>query len=257
VSDPSSSRFRTAPAAPAAPAAPEVSLHLFTVTTRRVPRALWHMAVDRLTLRSTSGLRFFKLLGTGDGTTFDVRDADPHTWGLLTVWDDEAARRAFATSSSVLRAWHALSAEQWRADLVLMSKGSWSGADPFRPSVASGSASRGSLRPDGPVAAITRARLRPRLATTFWRAVPPVTAELRRAPGLLLSLGIGEAPIGLQGTFSAWRDAGALREFAYVTAAHRRAIADTSRTGWYAEDLFARFAVERSTGTLWGGDPLA
>lgn len=231
---------------------PAVSLWLFTVATRRVPRVLWHMAVDRVRLRSTAGLRFFKLLGTGDGRTFDVRDADPNTWGLLTVWDDEEARAAFAMTSDLLHSWQSLASEQWRVDLTpVMSKGSWSGSNPFHPGVA---AATGMERP---VAAITRARLQPWLATRFWRAIPPVNAELRQAPGLLLTLGIGEAPIGLQGTFSAWRDAASLRAFAYQSAAHRGVIDDTARLGWYAEDLFARFTIECSQGTLWGSDPLA
>ena len=38
----------------------------------------------------------------------------------------------------------------------------------------------------------------------FWRAVPPVSLDLAGRPGLRLAVGIGEAPVGLQGTFSLW-----------------------------------------------------
>ena len=39
------------------------------------------------------------------------------------------------------------------------------------------------------------------------------------------------------------KDAVALQEFAYATAAHRDVIARTPVEKWYSEELFARFAV--------------
>ena len=71
-----------------------------------------------------------------------------------------------------------------------------------------------------------------------------------------LAVGIGEAPVGLQGTFSVWSDTAALRDFAYRSAPHQQAIADTGRIGWYAEELFARFRVLSATGSYAGHDPL-
>lgn len=228
---------------------PAVSVQLFGVHGIGIAAALWRMAVDRRRLRDAPGLRFFKLLGTGDGRTFDVRDADPRLWGLLTVWDDPRHRDRFMAESTTVGAWRALSHEQWRVDLVpTVTKGRWSGRNPFTPTAT--------RRPPGPVAAITRARLRPRRAVQFWRSVPPVTAALREAGGLLLSVGIGEAPVGLQGTFSVWRDEASLTAFAYRTREHRRVIAATEESGWYAEDLFARFGVTAGSGTVGGADPL-
>jgi hypothetical protein len=77
-----------------------------------------------------------------------------------------------------------------------------------------------------------------------------VTISLKAAPGLIAAIGIGEAPIGLQGTFSLWESASAIREFAYKGAAHQKAIADTSTYNWYSEELFARFAVLDQRGTI-------
>lgn len=229
-------------------AAPTVLLQLFSVSGTNIPRAVWRMAADRARLRRVEGLRFAKLLGTGDGRTFDFRDADPGTWGLLTVWTGPAARDHFLDDSVTVRAWDRISDAQWRADLEpRVAKGRWAGVNPFLP-VSTDS------RPATRVAAITRARLRPSRALPFWRAVPPVTTALRDADGLLLSIGIGEAPIGLQGTFSLWRDERALTGFAYRTAAHRRAITATGEHDWYAEDLFARFSVTATAGTLAGLD---
>jgi hypothetical protein len=106
------------------------------------------------------------------------------------------------------------------------------------------------------VAVITRARLVPQRAAAFWRAVPPVSADLHSGPGLRFALGIGEAPLGLQGTFSVWESGEALRSFAYDRPAHRAAIADTARLGWYTEELFARFRLLSATGSYLGRDPL-
>jgi len=226
-----------------------VTLHLWRVPAARVPAALLRMGLDRPRVRRTPGVRFAKLLGTGDGRTFTPRDADATRWGLLTTWSDAVAAEAFE-GSRVAAGWRALADETWRVELApVAARGRWSGRVPFGDPAPT--------RTQGPVAAITRARLVPRRTARFWAAVPPVSADLHAAPGLLAALGIGEAPLGLQGTFSLWRDAEALRAFAHRGAAHREVMARTPREGWYAEELFARFAVLGSTGTLDGRDPLA
>ena len=229
--------------------APVVTLHLWGVPSRAVPRAVLHMGADRRPLRATPGLRFGKLLGTGSGRTFTARDADPRRWGLLGVWDDAAAAEAFS-AGPVPERWRRFADEEWVARLEpLATRGLWSGREPFGAPAP---------RPwDGPIAAITRARLVLRRAVRFWSAVPPVSADLHRSPGLRLAVGIGEAPIGLQGTFSVWDSTSALNEFAYRGAPHAAVVARTATEGWYAEELFARFAVRSTTGTLRGVDPLA
>jgi hypothetical protein len=225
-----------------------VTLHLWGVPRRGVPAAVLRMATDRPGLRRTPGLRFAKLLGTGSGRTFTLRDANPRRWGLLAVWDSPAAADAFA-AGPVARRWRHLAEEQWTARLrPLSAHGRWSRREPF-----------GSPRPqrwDGPVAAITRARLVPRKAVAFWRAVPPVSADLHAGTGLRLALGIGEAPLGLQGTFSVWESAAALNAFAFERSPHVEAIRRTAEERWYAEELFARFALLSAEGMLGGRDPL-
>jgi heme-degrading monooxygenase HmoA len=227
---------------------PLVTLHLWGVPRRAVPAALLRMAVERSGVRRLPGVRFAKLLGTGSGRTFTVRDADPRRWALLTVWDDDAAAAAF-DGSGPARRWRALADEEWSVRLrPLAARGRWSRQEPFgRPEPH---------RWAGPVAAVTRARLAPRQALPFWRAVPPVSADLHAGPGLTFALGIGEAPIGLQGTFSVWTSAAALNGFAYDRPAHAAVVRRTAEEGWYAEELFARFAVLSSEGTVAGRDPL-
>lgn len=226
------------------------TLHLFGVATGRVPAAVARMALDRAPLSGTTGLEFWKLLGTGDGRTFTGRDHNPRRWGLLAVWTDAGALARFERRSSVARAWAGLAEERWRIDLLpLRSRGRWSGRSPFQtgdpPDLA------------GPVAAITRARIRWSQSRAFWRAVPPVALDANRTRGLRFAIGVGEAPVGLQGTFSVWGTSRDLADFAYRGQPHRRAIDETSQRRWYAEELFARFAVLQTTGTVEGVDPVA
>jgi hypothetical protein len=224
-----------------------VTLDLWGVAPPKVPGALLRMGLDRRHLRRTPGLRFGKLLGTGSGRTFRLGDADPGHWGLLATWDSAEAAASFETGPTV-RAWSALCRERLRVDLrPLSSRGRWSKRVPFGDPDPS--------RYDGPVAAVTRARLAAARALTFWRAVPPVSADLHRSPGLRLAVGIGEAPVGLQGTFSLWESATALTDFAHRGAAHVEAIRRTAEVGWYAEELFARFAVLSVEGTFGGHAP--
>jgi len=225
-----------------------VTLHLWRVPTRHIGRALARMTLDRRPLRTTAGLRFAKLLGTGSGQTFTPGDVDPRRWGLLASWGTAGDARAFATSDLVRR-WDRISEERWRVDLrPLSSRGCWSGRQPFGDPSSTPYA--------GVVAAITRARISAPKVLTFWRAVPPVAADLHRANGVRLALGIGEAPIGLQGTFSLWDSPAALRDFAHRRPAHVLAVRRTAAERWYAEELFARFAVLAAEGTVDGRDPL-
>jgi hypothetical protein len=220
-----------------------VTVHVWRVTSRSVPAALLRVAGDRPRLRRCTGLRFAKLLGTGDG--FSAGAADLRRWVLVASWDDAAA----AAVNPVALAWDQLAAERWRLDLrPLAATGRWAKRRPFGDPVPE--------KWTGPVAALTRARLTPRGVLAFWRAIPTVAADLAGRDGLLRTFGIGEAPLGWQGTISLWRDQAALREFAYGSRAHADVISRTAELGWYAEELFARFGVLGSSGTVDGTDPL-
>lgn len=226
-----------------------VTLHVWRIPRRALPQALLRMAVDPRRLRATPGVRFGKLLGTGTGTGFGPTDVDPTRWAALVVWSDPDRAVRF-DAGPVGRDWARIARSGVRLTLrPLSSRGRWAGVEPFgdptdlaRPDDPAAPASSG-RRPGGPVLALTRARLRPARALAFWRAVPPVAAALRDAPGLLARFGMGEAPLGFQGTVSVWRDATDLARFAYRQPEHRAVIARTPIARWYAEELFARLAV--------------
>lgn len=203
------------------------------------------MAVGRRPLRTVSGLRFARLLGTSRGRTFTTTDADPLHWALLSCWNDTSQAEAFERSSYAT-GWAARSEERLRLELTpLSSTGQWSRQQPFGTEHAAAESA-------APCAILTRARLVPRKALTFRGAVPPVVADLSQAPGLRLARGIGEAPIGLQATFSVWDDLTCAKQFAYGTEAHRAVIRRTHEVNWYAEQLFARFAVIGASGEIDG-----
>jgi heme-degrading monooxygenase HmoA len=226
-----------------------VTLDIWRVHRRAIPLAILWMALHRR-VRRFSGCDFVKLLGTGSGRTFTPRDADTRQWAILAVWSNEEAATAFRRSG-IHRSWSRVSSEHAAFDLTpLSSHGQWSGRQPFGTPAA-----RATTKP---VVAITRARIAWRKNLTFWRAVPPVTSSLHSSPGLISAIGIGEAPVGLQGTFSLWRTDGDLRAFAYKGAEHAEAIRRTSEEAWYSEELFARLEVQRAYGILRGIElPLA
>jgi hypothetical protein len=206
-----------------------------------IPLALWHMAVDRLALTRNPKISFFKSLGTGRGETFTPSDADATRWALLVVIEESAVEEFH--NSALINSWRSFALHEYRATLApIASHGKWSKHEPF---LASAPAEW-----DGKIAAITRARIKPRMNRRFWRSVPAVNESLHASPGLIAALGIGEAPIGLQGTFSIWASAGALRDFAYRGQAHQRVIAKTEELGWYSEELFARFALIEERGRI-------
>jgi hypothetical protein len=222
-----------------------VTLHVWGISRRQLPWALGRMALGRRPLRTVPGLRFARLLGTSQGRTFTATDADPLHWALLSCWDSPAQAATFERSGYAT-GWDARSDERLRLELLpLSSTGHWSRVQPFGPENQTAEST-------GPCAILTRARLVPSKAMTFRRAVPPVAAGLRSASGLRLARGIGEVPIGLQATFSVWDDLAAAKKFAYGNVAHRDVVRRTAEVGWYAEQLFARFAVIRASGELDG-----
>ena len=212
--------------------------YFWTIKSRAIPFALLAMAVDRFTLSRSKNVGFYKSLGTGKGETFTPADANSLRWGLVAQVDDIDA----FDQSSVVKRWRKKSVVEFRAVLEpISSHGKWAGKEPFVATAKDW---------NGQVAAITRARIKWHQNFRFWSSVPPVTMSLKSAPGLISAIGIGEAPIGLQGTFSLWESAAAIREFAYKGAAHQKAIADTATYNWYSEELFARFAVKDVRGSI-------
>lgn len=200
------------------------------------------LVLGRWPLRRVRGLGFAKVLGSGAGGGFGVAPSATHG-GLFLVFDDEPAARAFVQTSPLLRHYAAQSHEMLVAVLrATSSKGSWSGAA-MEPTAEAPT--------EGPVAALTRASIRPRHARAFWRLSPSTEAALEAAPGCLLTAGLGEAPLLRQATFSLWRDQRAMDAYAR-SGAHAEAIRTAYQGGYFSETMFVRFVPLWVRGT-WTG----
>ena len=223
-----------------------VRLDITRVRSRHILIAFSLMARQRLSMRNLPGLTFYKLMGTGSGKTFTVRDADLNHWCVLSVWETQEDSLAYLTSKPA-RQWRKIALTEANIELEpLSAKGTWAKKSPFGNPVPE--------KWDGLTAALTRASIKPRWWREFWRSVPPVSADLNSTSGLITSLGIGEAPIGLQGTFSIWETNESITAFSSKQKPHAAVIARTHETGWYSEELFARFKVTKLSGTFAGLD---
>jgi spheroidene monooxygenase len=202
--------------------------------------------IGRFSLRGTPGLGFCKVLGSGRDGGFGLKPSAT-IQGLFCVFADDASAEAFVAEGGPLDAWRRRAREHFCVRLrAYSSRGTWSG----RPLPV------GAARPDGgPVAALTRASIRPSRAAAFWRMEPPAERELQGADGCLLAAGIGEAPLLRQATFSVWRDVASMDAYARH-GAHLAAIRASAQGAFFSESMFVRFVPYAARGT-WRGRALA
>lgn len=205
---------------------------------------LWafkQMGRARAPLAATQGLEFWRLCGCGGGEGFSVRP-DLSRYALLGVWESEQALGEFFSESPVIAEYGGRAAEGWTiALLTTRGRGVWGGTCPFGPGVQD--------LPEGlPAVALTRARLRVAGIVPFWARVPAINRKLLAAPGRRLSLGIGELPWVQPVTFSVWDGVDELERFAHGGREHADAARAAYARGWFAEDLFYRFAAIGSAG---------
>jgi len=212
-------------------------------------RNLMALGRDRLGLAQAHGCLLWRLMGTGRGDD-TAPSVDPHRRALFALWRTEADLDQFLATSPVAARW-AGAHERWQVRLRSRGgHGAWRGVQ-----VMSGMEPARST--DGPVALITRADVRRDAWKRFAAVGRPVNDELLRAPGLLAVVGVGEAPVGRQATFSLWRSLDDALTFADTMPAHRDVVRRTRVEQWYGEELFARFEPYGSQGLWDGRDPLS
>jgi spheroidene monooxygenase len=221
-----------------------VTLSLFHFGS--VPARLWafgQMATARFALRHVSGLQSFKLCGSGTGEGFTPI---PNTavYAILATWPDHDTARRALFGAGVFRRYKAMADETRTIFLTPSSAtGKWAGEAPFQPQ---------DVAPGGPIAALTRATVKPRVALKFWRQVPDISAVIGQDQNVMFKIGIGEVPWLHQVTFSIWPDAASMANFARKNGPHARAIRSVRDEGWFSEELYARFRVDAVEG-MWEG----
>jgi hypothetical protein len=222
---------------------PTVALLLLVrYPSRAVPWALSRLVLGERALGCVPGLRFARVLGSGRGGGFGLAPGFDHQ-GLMCFFDDEDSARAFANDAPVTRAYRDRAHESLLALLRATScRGSWGGAS---------LAVTAQAQADAPMAALTRASIRLRHAARFWRHAPATHDGIARAEGCRLAVGLGEAPLLRQATFSLWDNAQAMDNYAR-SGAHLAAIQGATQQGWFSESMFVRFAPISITGE-WHG----
>lgn len=90
--------------------------------------------------------------------------------------------------------------------------GQWSKQEPF--------ISSEKFNEEKPLAVITRATIKPKLAYKFWKYVPSVSKSMDGYKGLIFTKGIGEWPIFMQATFSLWEQGTQMMNYAYKNPKH-------------------------------------
>nr|WP_294942034.1 DUF3291 domain-containing protein [uncultured Mucilaginibacter sp.] len=225
-----------------------VSLTIIRYRKTLVPFALLAMAIHRLPMAMQAGCTFWKLLGSGRNGTFDLQP-DWQQWGLLAVWESKDDYEQFHRRSFVSKWWKTLGREQWTVLCQpIVSHGKWDGKEPF---------GNPDAKPEvGPMAVLTRATITISRLKNFWSHVDEVAELMANAPGYITSIGVGEAPVYRQATFSVWESMEHMKAFAYGSKLHAEVIKKTRSEGWYSEELFARFSIIESSGTINGKNPL-
>lgn len=210
-----------------------------------VPFALLAMALHHIPFLFNRNISFYKLLGTGRNGSFD-KVPDWQQWAVLIV-----SKQPGTQLGSFMKYWYKFfDCELYSIQLeAIESHGKWDGKEVFG-KLPANSAYTGS------VAVLTRATIRLNKLQYFWQHVAPVSAEMKNAEGFRFSIGIGEVPWVKQATFSVWTSKEAMKNFAYRNAKHSEVIKKTRQQDWYSEDMFTRFIITGTQGTLKGVDPL-
>lgn len=191
---------------------------------------------------------FWKLCGSGTGEGF-TPVPNTQVWAILAVWESDEAARSNVRSAKVFQKWRTRADEDWTIYMTTSSvRGAWSGKTPFE---ADGTA------PQGPLAALTRATIRPGILARFWGRVPDISGVIGSDPNVAFKIGIGEVPWFHQITFSVWPDTDSMAHFARKDGPHAQAIRAVRDGNWFSEELYARFRILGAEGRWNGEDPLA
>jgi hypothetical protein len=167
--------------------------------------------------------------------------------GMIAAWESDESLERFCRLHPVARHF----AGGWEVRLrPLRVFGAWAGM-PGLPAKAL------PVDDDEPVGVLTLGRLRLRRIAAFRRSASPAEADAIASPALLAGTGLARPP-RLVATFSLWRGAAAMREYATgADSGHRAAVAADRTQPFHHESAFVRLRPYASRGSWEGRDPLA
>ena len=228
-----------------APGSPVSLLLLVDFAPRAILWAWSRLMIGGRALTGVPGLRFAKVLGSGHDGSFGLRPSATHQ-GLFCHFESDAQADRFLRSSALVAAYRSHAREFASVKLhAYASRGQWAGQTlPVTVDAPS----------TGPIAALTRASIRPAAAWSFWRNAPPANRALQQASGCRLAAGLGEAPLLRQATFSVWDDVRSMDDYAR-SGAHLAAIRAAHTHGYFSESMFVRFVPSELRGR-WKGREL-
>ena len=173
----------------------------------------------------------------------------PRRIGLIAAWDGDAPLERFLaghpSGERLASGWHA------RLE-PLRCFGKWSAM----PGLPTGELP---VADDEPVAALTLGRLRFLRTGPFLKAGAPAERDAVENPAVLAATGLARfARPRLVSTFSIWRSAAAMREYAFDSSgSHQAAVRADRARPFHHESAFVRFRPYASQGEWDGANPLA
>lgn len=222
-----------------------VALTITKFRTRNILFGFLGMAVLRMPMWLNKNCRFWKLMGCGKDAQVDSGPDFKH-WSILTTWDDKIDCDKFYENSFPIKWFRFFGNEEFTILLKpLSSHGLWSGKQPFI-------FDKNNEDKNERVAVITRAAIRFNKVKEFRSNIKRAAISMRQADGYILSAGVGENPFLDQATFSIWENLESMKNYAYKSLDHADVIKLTRARKWYSEELFARFEIIESQGSLNG-----
>ena len=201
--------------------------------------------------KEVPGLTMVKVMGSGHQGGFSLRPSATHQ-GLICTFSHLDLAQKFLESPAV-QAYRSRARECWTGVLTVQSaRGNWD-KQAWHASSLEALGDQADVKPAGPFAVLTRASIIPTKAMAFWRYAPAAQADLDKSPGCLLAMGLGEAPLVRQCTFSLWQDTAAMLNYAQQ-GAHQVASAAAYKHQFFSESLFVRMQVLQMAG-VWRGQP--
>jgi hypothetical protein len=156
---------------------------------------------------------------------------------LFAVWRDEAALDRFVAEDPLAER---LASGPAVRLAPLRCRGSWRGL----PELVN---SEQPVADDEPVAVLTYGRLKPHRTLAFLRASARAEADAIADGAMLAGTGLTRPP-RLVSTFSLWRSAAEMRDFAHHQSGHADALRAVAERDFHRESIFIRFRPYGATG---------